>query len=272
MKYLTTLLFVLLSVDISFANELSGFAALQTNVKLIAIDPGFGGTDQGPLGCKGKTHAKDLNLQIAKKLAVKIQNDLGINTELTRNNDIYVSLEERAEVASTHDADLLISIHTNASENASVYGIETFYLNLVTDEEAIINAAKMNATSQKNIADMDMILSELMANARISESSKLANNIQKHLCDHLRTKYDRIKNRGVKQALFYIFLAADIPSVMVQTGFITNSNECERLKSEKYQSEISAGIVNGINVFLNERRSTQHITPPDPRASRPSVR
>jgi N-acetylmuramoyl-L-alanine amidase len=272
MNYLTTILFVLFTVHICGAVELSGFAAFQTNVKLIAIDPGFGGRDDGPLGCKGKLHAKDLNLQIAKKVAAKIKNDLGIGTIFTRDSDKYISLEERAAIANTHNADLLISIHTNATENASVYGIETFCLNLVTGEEAVKKAARINATSQKNIADMDMILSELMMNARVSDSRKLADNIQRHLYNHLNEKYDRIRNRGVRQAPFYIFLAADIPTVMVQTGFITNSIECERLKSENYQSEISTGIVKGIKAFLGEIRITQHITPPDTRVLRPLVR
>jgi N-acetylmuramoyl-L-alanine amidase len=172
-------------------------------------------------------------------------------------------LEERAAIANTHNADLFISIHANASELKSASGIETFCLNLVSDGAIIKHAATVNSTSPKNIAQLDMILNELMTSSKVYESGNLAVDIQKHLFNHLNGKYGRIKNRGVKNAPFYIFLATDMPSIMVQTGFITNRYECDRLQSKNYQTEISKGIVEGAKVYINERDATQPLNSTD---------
>jgi N-acetylmuramoyl-L-alanine amidase len=239
---------------------------------LIAIDPGFGGSEHGPSGCNGAVVAKDINLKIAKKLSEQIRTELGMEVVLTRQSDTYLSPEERTDFINSKEADILISIHTNGSTHLSAFGIETFVLNLSTDSEAIRIAAMQNATSTRNIADMDAMLQDLMSNAKVSESGLLAENVQKHLCNHLNVKYNKIKNRGVKQAPFYMLLGADMPSIMIFTGFITNPDECNQLRTDKYQEDISIGIVNGIRSYIEERKGTQPITSHVPRVSRPSVR
>ena len=230
--------------------------ALQTKIRLIAIDPGFGGKNTGPSGCDGTVFAKTINLQIAKKVAKRINDELEINVILTRSTDKDISLEERTSIANTNNADLLISIHTNGSEYSSATGIETYMLNLATDDEVITMAATANATNQKNIAEMDSIIQDLMQNSKVRESDLLAKNVQECLINQLGVINTNLRNRGVKQAPFYILIGADMPAIIIQVGFITNPAECKLLESDEYQEEISIGIVKGISAFKKER-STQ---------------
>ena len=246
-------------VNTSTLGELPNSFILKQNdtpseVKLICIDAGFGGKDTGAR-C-GDVYAKNINLQIARKISSKIENELGLHVVMTRKDDKYISLEERVAIANTAGADLLLSIHTNASKDSSASGIETFVLNLAIENDAIRIAASENQTSPKNIADMDSILTELMQNAKINESEFFARITQKKLFEHLHKRHRHIKNRGVKQAPFYILLGAEMPSIMVQTGFLTNPIECKLLSSDEYQEDISDGIVEGVSAFIKERQHT----------------
>ena len=227
--------------------------ALQTKIRLIAIDPGFGGKNTGPSGCDKTVFAKTINLQIANKVAKRIKDELEINVILTRSTDKDVSLEVRTNIANTNNADLLISIHTNGSECSSASGIETYTLNLSTDDEVIKMAAIANETNPKNIAELDSIIQDLTQNSKIRESDLLAKNVQKCLINQLGVINTNLKNRGVKQAPFYILLGADMPAIIIQAGFITNPAECKLLESDEYQEEISTGIVKGISAFIKER-------------------
>jgi N-acetylmuramoyl-L-alanine amidase len=258
-KFLLPLIIMLFFSDVCNAESLSQSIAkqLQTKINLIAIDPGFGGSEHGPSGCDGTAVAKDINLKISKKVSEKLRNELGIEVVLTREIDTYLSPEERTDFVNTKDADILISIHTNGSTHFSASGIETYVLNLVSDSKAVRVAAMENSTSSKNIADMEMILQNLMSNAKVSESGLLAENVQKYLCKHINGKYKKIKNRGVKQAPFYMLLGAEMPSIMIHTGFITNPDECNQLRTDEYQEDISIGIIKGVRAYMEERKSTQ---------------
>ena len=175
---------------------------------------------------------------------------------MTRNSDKHLTLEERTAIANTKDADLFISIHTNAARDRRAYGIETFFLNLATDNEAILVAARENATSTKNISDLETILSDLMQNAKINESSRLAYHVQKSLYKGMKKKYSKIKNKGVKQAPFYVLLGAQMPSILIETSFISNSRECKRLNNAKYQDRLCDAIINGIRSYMKEINPT----------------
>jgi N-acetylmuramoyl-L-alanine amidase len=245
--------------------------SLPTKVSLVAIDPGFGGNRLGPPGCDDKIHAKDINLQIAKKVAEQIKKVIGINVLLIRDDDVDVTLEERCAFANTSKADIFISISVNGSEDSSASGIETYFLNLATDSDAINTVARKNAKSEKNIAEMHAILNDLMQNAKVTVSDLLANSMQGHLYAKLKEKNRNISNRGTKKAPFYVLLGAEMPAIVVNPGFITNPEECKLLSSQEYQEEISFGIVEGIQAFMKER-TTQPVASPDPRASQPSVR
>ncbi len=230
---------------------------LALGVNCIVIDPGHGGRDRGASGYLKGVYEKDIVLKIAKKLAKKIRNELQCEVVLTRTRDRYLTLEERTAIANTKNADLFISIHTNAAKSRKAFGIETYFLNLATDDESILVAARENATSTKNISDLQTILTDLMQNAKINESSRLAGHVQTALCNHLKkNKYDRINNKGVKQAPFYVLLGAQMPAILIETSFISNSKECKRLITPKYQERLCEAIVNGIKKYIKETNPT----------------
>jgi N-acetylmuramoyl-L-alanine amidase len=222
-------------------------------VRRIVIDPGHGGRDFGAPGYHKGVHEKHIVLQIAKRLARKVNSELGVEAVLTRSKDRYLTLEERTAIANTKSADLFISIHTNAARDRRAYGIETYFLNLATDDGAIRVAAMENATSTKNISDLHSILSELMQNAKINESARLAQYVQSAIVSNLQQKkYSHIKDKGVKQAPFYVLLGAQMPAILIETSFISNPRECKRLMDERYQNHICDAIIRGIKRYVHE--------------------
>ncbi|MFO8048538.1 MAG: N-acetylmuramoyl-L-alanine amidase [Desulfosudaceae bacterium] len=237
-------------------------AQLGLNVRRIVIDPGHGGRDGGAPGYLKGIHEKKLVLEMATKLASRIRREIGCEVILTRENDTFLTLEERTAIANTKNADLFISLHTNACMTRDAHGIETYILNLATDEDAMRVAARENNTSRKNISDLQAILSSLMQNTKISESSRLAGSVQESVCGHLEQHYSRIKNKGVKQAPFYVLLGAQMPSILIEAGFISNSRECRRLTDEKYQDRICEGIVKGVKEYIKKTRSSAFIPSP----------
>ena len=234
---------------------------LALGVSRIVIDPGHGGKDYGAPGYLKGVHEKNVVLQIAKRLARKVETELKCDAVLTRTTDRYLTLEERTAIANTQNADLFISIHTNAVRDRRAYGIETFFLNLATDDDAIRVAARENATSAKNISDLETILNDLMQNAKISESSRLAAMVQQEVVLHLKNSFSHIRSKGVKQAPFYVLLGAQMPALLVETSFISNPRECKRLTSAKYQEELCDGIIRGIRKYIKETSPTAFIYP-----------
>ncbi len=229
---------------------------LALGVSRIVIDPGHGGRDYGAPGYLKGVHEKNVVLKLARRLAKKIRKELDCEVIMTRNSDRNLTLEERTAIANTKNADLFISIHTNAVRDRRAYGIETFFLNLATDNDAILVAARENATSTKNISDLETILSDLMQNAKINESSRLAVHVQRSMNRHLRKHYSRIKSKGVKQAPFYVLLGAQMPAILIETSFISNPRECKRLNSTAYQDRMSEAIVEGIKKYIKETNPT----------------
>lgn len=224
---------------------------LALGVRRIVIDPGHGGKDFGAPGFIPGVHEKDVVLAISKRVAAKIRDDLGLEAILTRTGDRYLTLEERTAFANTRHADLFVSIHTNASRDPRAYGIETYFLNLATDNESIRVAAMENATSTKNISELHSILNDLLKNAKINESRHLASLVQDSLIANMNHRgYDRIKNKGVKQAPFYVLLGARMPSILVETSFISNREECRRLVTSAYQNHLAESIVQGLRTYI----------------------
>lgn len=239
---------------------------LALGVRRIVIDPGHGGKDYGAPGYLKGVHEKYVVLAIAKRLQEMIRSQLKCEAVLTRSRDKYLSLEERTALANTQDADLFISIHTNASPNRRAYGIETYILNLATDDEAIRVAARENATSTKNISDLDTILASLMNNAKVSESTRLASYVQQAMAGSLKRKYKQIRSKGIKQAPFYVLLGADMPSILIETSFISNPTECKRLVSKSYQKQLCQGIIDGIRRYIKATNPTAFRPPANGRS------
>jgi N-acetylmuramoyl-L-alanine amidase len=236
---------------------------LALGVRRVVIDPGHGGKDFGAPGFMPGVHEKDVVLQIARRLARKLREDVGLEVLMTRNDDRYLTLEERTAFANTHRADLFISVHTNASRDPRAYGTETYFLNLATDDESIRVAAMENATSTKNISDLSSILNDLLKNAKINESSRLAAFVQSGMVSHLASNgYARIKDKGVKQAPFYVLLGARMPSILVETAFISNREECRLLTTAAFQEHVADSIVRGIRSYIQDISPTALSEPP----------
>jgi len=225
---------------------------LALGVRTIVIDAGHGGKDPGAIGAVKGVQEKDLVLDMAKRLAKKLKARTGCSVLLTRTGDRFLSLEERPAQANTKRGDLFISIHANATCNTEAQGIETYFLNLATDADAVALAARENATSQKSISDLQGILKDLLRNAKVEESSRLARRVQESMVKTVARKHPRVVDKGVKQAPFYVLLGAQMPAILVETGFITNDEECRRLLDEKYQDMLCEGIAEGVAAYIED--------------------
>ena len=224
---------------------------LALGISRIIIDPGHGGRDYSAPGYLKGVHEKDVALQISRRLAKKIRQELDCQVFMTRDRDKFLTLEERTAIANTKNADLFISIHTNSHRNRSAYGIETYFLNLATDDEAIRVAAIENATSTKNISDLQNILYDLVQNAKINESSRLAGHVQGSMVSHLKRKrYSRVKDKGVKQAPFYVLIGAQMPAILSEITFLSNPSEAKRLRQDHYLMTIAEHISAGVNDYI----------------------
>jgi N-acetylmuramoyl-L-alanine amidase len=230
---------------------------LNLGISRIVVDPGHGGKDYGAPGYLKGVHEKKITLQIAKRLAAELRKELKCEVLLTRTGDRYLTLEERTAFANTKNADLFISVHTNANRDSRAYGISTYFLNFSDDDESKYVAAMENATSTKNISDLEHILFSLIHYSKLNESSRLAAHIQDSMAGHLKAKgWPRIKNKGVKQAPFYVLMGARMPSILIETSFISNPRECRRLINPQYQQRLAEGIVQGIKKYIREMNPT----------------
>jgi len=232
--------------------ELTLAEQLGLKVRRVVIDPGHGGHDTGAIG-KGGTREKDVALSISLKLASQLR-ERGLEVVLTREDDRFIRLEDRAQFANTERGDLFISIHCNAAVSRKLRGIETYTLNTSADRYSIRLAARENASSEKGISDLQFILADLATKANTEESSRLADQVQRSLVSGLSAKYSDIKGLGHKEALFYVLLGVKMPAILVETAFLSNPEEEERLKSTRYQDDVATAIAQGVEEFLGDRR------------------
>ncbi|NIM18764.1 MAG: hypothetical protein GTO51_00710 [Candidatus Latescibacteria bacterium] len=223
----------------------------QLKIETIAIDPGHGGKDYGKAGITGILE-KDVNLALAEKLKERIENQLGLEVVLTRDDDMLLSLTKRTEIANEAGADLFISLHCNSWFSRSTGGFEAYFLSpartewdreVARVENAADNIAR-GARESTNNSDIDFILWDLVQNEYIHESSYFAELIQKEMSERLE-----IRNRGVKQANFTILQGARMPAVLIETGFLSNPVEEKLLVDKDFQRRIADGIVNAIRQF-----------------------
>ncbi len=231
--------------------EISLAKQLGLGVKRIVIDAGHGGKDPGAIGRNG-IKEKDIVLKLAKLVAKKVREDLKCQAILTRRDDVFLPLEKRTAIANVKKADLFISLHVNAHRNRKICGLETYILNIALDEDSMNLAARENATSRKNISDLQMILNDLMLNTKINESSRLAEFVHRGFLKELRKGYKIVRNRGVRQAPFYVLIGAEMPAILIEIGYITNSVENRRLCTETYLKKTASGIVKGIGSYIKD--------------------
>lgn len=232
--------------------------ALGLKIKTVVIDAGHGGHDPGAIGPTGLKE-KDVNLRIAKALKEKLDKDgkkFGIEkVYLTRSTDKFIPLEERTAIAKKQGADLFISIHCNAARNKQAYGIETYILSLTNDKASLAVAARENASTTISRSEMDKVLKQYLLGAKIDESKRLAGHVQTSVVNKVSAKYPPVKNKGVKKAPFIVLIGADIPSILVETSFITNPRDEKRLKSKDYVNKIADGIFVGVQRFSTEMQT-----------------
>jgi len=218
-------------------------------VRRIVVDPGHGGKDPGAIGPTG-TQEKDIVLEIGLKLAKKLKEELGLDVVMTRSTDVFIELQERTAIANQVGADLFVSVHANASLNRATSGIETFYLNLAKTEKVAQLAALENGTTLEKVSLLQAVLFDLMANYKLNDSAHLADEVQKALYRRVSSRYPAVKNHGVKQGPFYVLVGATMPSVLVESAFLSNEQEEERLNDSKYQELTAEGIMEGIKGYI----------------------
>ena len=218
---------------------------LGLKIKTIMIDAGHGGKDPGAVA--NKIREKNINLKMAKILGKKLARK-GFHILYTRTKDVFIPLEERTAMANARDADLFISVHCNACPNKKAHGLELYYLNLARSRDAVRVAARENAVSVKKISDLQVILTDLMLNSKITESRDLANDIQSRSLRRLRTKY-KVNNHGVKGAPFYVLMGSKMPAVLAELGYISNYTEAKRLRSTAYLDRLADGMVQGVLAY-----------------------
>jgi N-acetylmuramoyl-L-alanine amidase len=172
-----------------------------------------------------------------------------VQVVLTRNDDRFVPLEDRTALANSEDADLFISLHVNASPNTEARGIETYYLDNTTDEAAIRLAARENATSRRNISDLQFILSDMIQNMKLEDSITLAHRLQGALVAGVSKVMGEVKDLGVKKALFHVLVGARMPSVLVEMFFISNRVEARAMVEESHQDALVESLFEGIQKF-----------------------
>ncbi|HET9567189.1 MAG TPA: N-acetylmuramoyl-L-alanine amidase [Vicinamibacterales bacterium] len=217
---------------------------LGLRVSRVVIDPGHGGHDPGAK-TKGLTEA-DLVLDVALRLEQLLSKQDGFEVVLTRRVDTFVPLEERTAIANREGADLFLSIHANASTNSSARGIETYFLNLTTNPDAEMVAARENAASSRSMNQLPDIVKAIALNNKIQESRDFASMIQSSLHSQLQKSDSSVRNLGVKQAPFMVLLGATMPSVLAEISFITNRQDAALLKTEKYRQRIAEALYAGV--------------------------
>jgi len=217
---------------------------------IIFIDPGHGGHDPGAIGPSG-LEEKTIALQVAKELRQLLQREMPrYRVFLTREHDIFVPLAERARMANAQQAQVFISIHANSSPNREASGIETWYLNFAASARAKTIAARENMMSEKQLSTLELILRDMYETDRINQSAVLALNTQKALVEHLAAQYSGVLPRGVEGAPFAVLHRTTMPSVLVETAFISNPQEEARLRTPEYQRALAQGILQGLRQFL----------------------
>ena len=225
--------------------------------KVIVIDAGHGGKDSGAVGYKRKKE-KDIVLQIAKKVYAKLKK-AGYKVYLTRRGDYFVTLRNRTRFANRVKANLFISIHANAAPTKSKYlmmrGLETFYLSPARSERAKRIAALENRVDMKNLSYYSKnVYLDFINREKTILSNKLAIDIQRNVLYALRKRF-KVVDGGVRPGPFWVLVGAQMPSILIEVGYITNPTEATRLSNPYYQNLIAEGILSGVESYFrhNER-------------------
>lgn len=216
-------------------------AALRPEISTVVIDPGHGGSDPGVAGLDGLLE-KDLNLAVGLRLAEYLRQQ-GLRVVLTREDDRYLGLSERAEIANTAGGDLFISLHCNAWLDGGARGIETYFLSPAKSEWSR-NVEAIENRGYDAVEDVEFIVWDLVQNRYISASSDLAEVIQGEVSRTLG-----LPDRGVRQAGFRVLVGAWMPAVLVEMGFLTHPEDARLLRTDRYQRNLARALGDAIVVY-----------------------
>jgi N-acetylmuramoyl-L-alanine amidase len=221
----------------------------------IVIDAGHGGHDTGTIGPTGLME-KDLCLDVALRLGKIIEQRLpGADVVYTRADDTFIPLEERTNLANEAKADLFISIHANSSQDHGTRGVETYYLNLKGSPEAMEVAARENASSEQGVHDLEELVKKIARNEKIDESREFAEDIQDSLSKRIQKTSKSMKNRGVRKAPFVVLIGADMPSILTEISFLSNTADEQLLKKPEYRQRLAEGLYQGVVNYLQNLNS-----------------
>lgn len=224
---------------------------LALSVKRIVIDPGHGGKDCGAVSPHGVVE-KEITLALAKSLKKDLESRIGCKVLLTRSRDKFLTLEERTRIANEAKADLFISIHANAHADPTVNGIETYFLNYAKDQESARVAALENRPSGRAMSDLKALLQKLILTTKARESAALARQVHRNIVAKVKTKGDKVRDLGVKQAPFRVLLGAEMPSVLIETAFLSNESDETRLLKRQFRQNLVRGVTAGIESYIAE--------------------
>jgi N-acetylmuramoyl-L-alanine amidase len=197
-----------------------------------------------------------VTLDIAHRVAPLLAHELKIETLLTRDNDSYIPLDLRAARANAFHADLFVSIHCNASENGKATGVQTFILDEAREGAAARVADRENAQLKrlgdgdaKAQAELAFVLSNLNVGPMSARSRHVADLLQRSVLASLLPRYPDTKDQGVKTAGFFVLVGADMPAVLFETAFISNTDDEARLGTADYRQKLADAIVNAIKAY-----------------------
>ncbi len=224
---------------------------------LVLIDPGHGGEDPGARGKRARE--KDVVLEISKKLKSKIDKQPGLHAELTRQGDYYIGLRKRTRIARDLEADLFISIHADAFKNKNAKGASVYALSQrgASSETARWLANKENSSDLiggVSLADKDNLLAEVLLDLSMTKTVSESISFGRAVLGELK-KVGRVHSPRVEQAGFVVLKSPDIPSILIETAYITNPQEEKLLRSSRHQYRIANAIVSGISHYLNNNNN-----------------
>lgn len=221
---------------------------------LVMIDPGHGGEDSGARG--KRSYEKTVVLQISKRLKALIDAEPGMKAELTRTGDYYIKLRKRSTLARQNRADMFISIHADAFKDSRARGASVYALSLrgATSETAKILANKENLSDLAggvSLADKDDLLAEVLLDLSMSSTVNESISFGREVLAELK-KIGRVHSKRVEQAGFVVLKSPDVPSILVETAYITNPSEEKLLRSKRHQEKIAKAILTGVKRYITK--------------------
>ena len=208
----------------------------------IVVDAGHGGWDLGTVGRRGLLE-KDLVLEIAQRLGKLLESRLGAEVILTRNDDNYIPLDERAGIANQAQADLFVSVHANYSDLPSARGVETYYTNFFASPNAKDLEIRDQDRSQSAIS---AVLSPTELHDKIEQSRRLAASVQRALYGTLSVQNPGLRDRGVKEASYVVLTETAMPGILAEVSFVSSPTDEQKLRSDGYREQIAEALYKGI--------------------------